>query len=68
MNIPNPNKFDKEWFLSMVDKITASTNEKPAMLYDYIPESERQNICIEDGKEIWLGLEVIRTSTKQNIQ
>jgi hypothetical protein len=51
---------NKEELLQLVDKVSAYNNTPTVVIYDYLPEEEKKNIRIEDGKEVWYGVKVIR--------
>lgn len=48
-------------FIDLVNKVNANNSSIDKWIqYEFIPLDDRQNIRIENGREIWRGLVVLR--------
>lgn len=49
-----------EELLKLIDNVSAYNKYPIVVIYDYLPQDEKKAIRIEDRKEIWHGVKVVR--------
>lgn len=50
----------EEELLKLIDKVSVYNKKPLVVIYDYLPQEEKDVIRIENDIEVWRGVEVIR--------